>query len=188
MTQDLDEKLVKSFPLLYSDRNGDMRNTLMCWGFACGDGWFDIIWDFSSKIEPILRNFIKENPDLSCSHCGCKKKKHYGSKTPNPGKCQAIHVDPFSEEEPPGNYYACHCESYKSSHPRAVQVKEKFGGLRFYMSSTNDEIRDLVSNVEALSFKTCEDCGSPGTLRQTGWYRTLCDSCEEKTKKRKGKG
>jgi len=179
MRKELDERLTKAFPLLYADRHGDKRSTAMCWGFSCGDGWFDIIWNLSEKLELVIKDFIKDNPNLSCTACGCEKKKHYGSATPSPGRCLAIHRDPFSEEEPPGNYRACFCESYESSHPKAAQVKEKYGGLRFYMTLSNNEIRNLVTEAEVLSKKTCEFCGAEGSLRRDGWWHTLCDSCNK---------
>jgi RNA polymerase-binding transcription factor DksA len=188
MKKELDEKLTRAFPLLYANRRGDKRSTAMYWGFACGDGWFDIIWNLSEKLEPIIKNLIKENPNLSCESCGCEKRRHHGSATASPGKCLAIHKDPFSEDEPPGNYWACFCDSYRSSHPKAAQVKEKFGGLRFYMTSENDEIRKLISEAEALSYETCEECGKPGEERDTRWIRTLCDHCHnnwEEIKKKK---
>lgn len=179
MKKELDEKLTKAFPFLYADRHGDMRSTCMCWGFSCGDGWFDIIWNLSKKLEPLIRKFLKENPNLSCATCGCEKEKHYGSATLSPGRCLAIHKDPTSKEEPPGNYRACFCESYRSSHPRAAQVKEKYGGLRFYMTSGTDEIFDLIKKAEELSYKTCENCGEPGYQRSGGWIYTLCDTCHK---------
>ena len=117
MNEELDKKLVKSFPLLYGDRDAPMQSTAMCWGFP-GDGWFDIIWDLSSKLEPLIQKFIADNPNLTCSKCGCKKSKHYGSKTRSPGKCLSIHVDPYSEEEAPGNYRACFCDTYAGKHYR----------------------------------------------------------------------
>lgn len=181
MKKELDEKLTKAFPFLYADRHGDMRSTCMCWGFSCGDGWFDIIWNLSKKLEPLIRKFLKENPNLSCSTCGCEKEKHYSSATLSPGRCLAIHKDPTSKEEPPGNYRACFCDSYRSSHPRAAQVKEKYGGLRFYMTSVNDEMRNLISEAEALSRKTCESCGKPGEARKGRWLRTECDECHKLT-------
>lgn len=62
----------------------------------------------------------------------------------------------------------------------ADQVKEKFGGLRFYYTGGDDEIRGMVRLAESLSFKTCEDCGAPGELRKTRhWWRTLCGPCDE---------
>lgn len=58
---------------------------------------------------------------------------------------------------------------------QTCQVKEKFGGLRFYINSANDECFNLISQYEKLSCETCEKCGNPGTIRKGGWISTLCD-------------
>ena len=62
------------------------------------------------------------------------------------------------------------------------QIKEKFGGLRFYwqpsstMSDENWRICcRLETEAEDRSFKTCEVCGKPGHRRNNGWLKTLCD-------------
>lgn len=60
-------------------------------------------------------------------------------------------------------------------HYKASQVKEKFGGLRFYMDHSTDEMRNLIREAEELSFHLCEDCGSVGERRGGGWIRVLCD-------------
>ena len=60
------------------------------------------------------------------------------------------------------------------------QVKEKFGGLRFYYSGGDEEIRGMVDMAELMSYKICELCGSPGIKRSSGWIFVRCDSCEEK--------
>ena len=130
MNEELDRKLVKAFPLLYGDRNASMQSTAMCWGFSCGIGWLDIIWDLSSKLEPLIQKFIDENQDTEL-------------------------------------------------YPKAAQVKEKYGGLRVYMTRGTDEIYDLIEEAEALSYKTCEVCGKPGEERPGGWIHTLCDYCHE---------
>jgi len=178
MNEESDKRLVKNFPLLYSDRYASKQSTAMCWGFP-GDGWFDIIWDLSSKLEPIIQKFIDDNPNLGCSNCTCNKDKHYAWKTKTPGKCSAIHIDPNSEEAPPGNYRVCFCNAYVSGHPRAAQVKEKFGSLRFYMTIGTDEVYAMISEAEELSSKTCEECGGPGEQRSGGWIHTLCSNCHK---------
>ena len=43
MRKELDEALCAKYPEIFRDRNGDMRETAMCWGFECGDGWYNII-------------------------------------------------------------------------------------------------------------------------------------------------
>lgn len=57
----------------------------------------------------------------------------------------------------------------------ATQVKEKFGGLRFYYNGGDEFIEGLVQMAEEFSYKICEKCGNAGKLRNKGWIRTLCD-------------
>ena len=56
----------------------------------------------------------------------------------------------------------------------AVQVKEKFGSLRFYVNGGDLYIRGMLLMAEALSGVTCEECGAPGKTYRYGWHRTLC--------------
>jgi hypothetical protein len=58
------------------------------------------------------------------------------------------------------------------------QVKEKFGGLRFYITGGDDFIQGLVRMAESMSGVTCESCGNPGESRNGGWIHTYCDTCE----------
>lgn len=57
----------------------------------------------------------------------------------------------------------------------AVQVKEKFGLLNFYMSKATEEMRSLIFEAEGRSASTCEVCGQSGKLRGGRWLKTLCD-------------
>ena len=60
----------------------------------------------------------------------------------------------------------------------AYRIKEKMGGLRFnaYVpKSLSDFALGAVTMAEAASFRICEECGSPGSLRRGTWFYTLCD-------------
>jgi hypothetical protein len=66
-----------------------------------------------------------------------------------------------------------------------IQVKEKFGGLRFYYGfaktsnidqETKNQIEQLVKKAEDRCLNTCEACGEPGQLRKGNWLRVLCDT------------
>lgn len=62
------------------------------------------------------------------------------------------------------------------------QVKEKFGGLRYYIGALHadvyDQVHALISEAERKAAETCECCGEPGRLsRRRGWVKTLCKSC-----------
>jgi len=67
-----------------------------------------------------------------------------------------------------------------------LQVKEKFGGLRIYLSLHSDETDAIINAAELEASRTCEECGSKENveLRGGGWLRTLCNHCEETRKKR----
>ena len=60
-----------------------------------------------------------------------------------------------------------------------AQIKEKFGGLRFYYDNGDEYISGLVSMAESWAACSCEICGAPGERRSGGWIRTLCDKHEE---------
>jgi hypothetical protein len=57
------------------------------------------------------------------------------------------------------------------------QIKEKFGAGRIYYDGGSDYTRGLVDMAEAMTARTCEECGAAGTTRRMSWVRTLCDSC-----------
>jgi hypothetical protein len=60
---------------------------------------------------------------------------------------------------------------------RTIQIKQKFGGLRFYFSTENydhaQEMQDFVDQKESQSYKICIDCGKPST-KYSGFY-AVCD-------------
>lgn len=58
--------------------------------------------------------------------------------------------------------------------PRASQVKEKYAGLRFYMTSATEDMCKYIQEAEEKSEVTCETCGEPGEIRGRGWLYTAC--------------
>jgi len=75
-----------------------------------------------------------------------------------------------------------HVDGNNIDQVEAMQVKEKFGGLRFYIDHGTEEIYNMIYEAENESYETCEYCGSQDNVHQTkgGWIVTLCDECEEK--------
>jgi hypothetical protein len=63
-----------------------------------------------------------------------------------------------------------------------VQIKEKFGGLRFYVHGNNDAINSFISKAEKKSYTICETCGKKGKVRSDlFWIQTLCNEHYKKT-------
>ena len=99
MDNELQMKLVEKYPTVFKDYGGDMRQTCMAWGIACGNGWYDILDDLCNYLE--FHGVV------------------------------------------------------------AAQVKEKFGGLRFYINPIEDEnvsweeVHERIHDAEEKSYKTC---------------------------------
>lgn len=66
------------------------------------------------------------------------------------------------------------------------QIKEKFGGLRLYVHTSNlppelvESIEDICAKYERASLHVCEFCGSKDPdveLYTGGWLHTMCPKC-----------
>ena len=51
MKQELDKLLCEKYPKMMVNRNKPMQETCMCWGFECGDGWYNILDQLMSNIQ-----------------------------------------------------------------------------------------------------------------------------------------
>ena len=51
MRLELDKQLCEKYPKMMVNRNKNMQETCMCWGFECGDGWFNILDQLMSNIQ-----------------------------------------------------------------------------------------------------------------------------------------
>lgn len=67
-----------------------------------------------------------------------------------------------------------------------LQVKEKFGTLRFYMAGETDAMSTAIREAEQETAKTCELCGKPGKIRNDGWVTVRCDACRRADRAKHG--
>jgi len=117
----MEEKLRKimrrDFPMLYKGR----------FGASCGNGWFELLYCLSEKLEQELQATDKKTREF-------------------------ISI---------------------------MQIKEKFGTLRYYTSCATGKMYDYISHAENISEVICEDCGKFGvyTRQYRGWYMTICKYC-----------
>ena len=179
MKQELDKLLCEKYPKMMVNRNKNMQGTCMCWGFDCGDGWFNILDQLMGSIQ---------------HHIDWKEKQRAGAIKYNEMATQAKagNFDLFEEtmKALPNDEYkekrlaeivAGDFRPVPNSIPQVTldQVKEKFGTLRFYYSGGDDYISGMVSLAESMTAVTCENCGNPGSCRGGGWIHTYCTPCEE---------
>ena len=136
MDRNLQDKLFKKYPMFFKHKN-DLQQSLMGFGFECGNGWYPLI----SKLCHDIHKFFTTEYDT-------KDYQHM--------------VPPYFNVQ---------------------QVKEKFGSLRFYVSSAPTEVFDMIHEAEKKSYYICEECGKEGKKfyrDNLPWIRTLCDDCLDK--------
>lgn len=77
---------------------------------------------------------------------------------------------------------------------QVLQVKEKFGGLRFYVGYEYDgdntpkleeDIGQVIRQYEDKSYSICEVCGQPGKPNYDGWIKVFCDEHAQMVKEGK---
>lgn len=71
---------------------------------------------------------------------------------------------------------------------RIMQVKEKFGQLRWYdngiPSCVYDEWMKVMYEYEDISEKTCIHCGKPAKMCYTSWIAPFCKECWDDNQER----
>jgi len=65
---------------------------------------------------------------------------------------------------------------------KMIQIKQKFGGLRFYYEPYEEHITAMVRLAEHMSYTICESCGTTKNVKQTvgGYIAPYCPECMEK--------
>ena len=174
MNEKLDAELCSTYPKLFANRHADMKTTAMCWGFECGDGWYNIIKSLCANIQHHIDSSVKQN-ERDSDYNMMLIEMHQG-KFDRFDEYYKGYSDYLREEQREKLLK----EDFRDVRPiveqvTVDQVKEKFGALRFYYSGGDTKIRGMVGMAESLSAVTCEECGAPGDHRQAGWIRTLCD-------------
>ena len=158
MKKELDEALCAKYPLIFRDRHAPMTQTAMCWGICTGDGWYTILDVLCGMLYSDYRQAKDRYEYLAEVGAG---NVHYGTKLLTQEEIDEAKAKMDEEME---------------KVPVAVQVKEKFGGLRFYVDRATEEHYNYINFAENMSYRTCEVCGSPGKRYTDGWHQVLCDA------------
>ncbi len=176
MSPNLDEALTVKYPKIFRNRYGSMRETCMCWGFEHGDGWYNIIDKMCANIQHHIDHSRKQRVDALMYNRALSRAINGDYSTYNRLKSwqQKWINEALEDPEPQLKIVPNACPQVV-----AMQVKEKFGTLRFYYSGGDDFVRGVAYMAESMSAVTCETCGAPGSARGGGWIRTMCDTHAE---------
>jgi hypothetical protein len=185
MKEKLDAALVKKYPKIFKNRYSSMKETCMCWGFCCGDGWYNIIDALCANIQGHIDHTRNQRARALRYNRALKKALSNGDVRYLYNYYQRDFSKPISDWTMQRTKQDIESGEYRKvpdtiSQVVAVQVKEKFGGLRFYTQGGDDVIFGMIRVAESMAIRTCEECGNPGHTRvDGGWHRTLCDTHAE---------
>jgi hypothetical protein len=147
MNPQLEQDLVARYPEIFRHAGGDPTKTCMAWGLEIGDGWFNLIDACCASMVATLRH--------------------------QQSRLARLEAAPQPDDDAITAQRALVASALEAV-PVAAQVKEKFGGLRFYVDGGTPEHRACIALTERLSYCTCEQCGAAGQSYNLGWVRTLC--------------
>ena len=60
MKKELQDKLFEKYPSIFRQRSLTAQETAMCWGIACGDGWYNLIDDLCGNIQNRVENVNRQ--------------------------------------------------------------------------------------------------------------------------------
>ena len=180
MKQELDKLLCEKYPKMMVNRNKNMQETCMCWGFECGDGWFNILDQLMGNIQHHIDWKEKQRQSAIDYNEMAKAAKEGNFQLFE--KANDYIQDKEYKQKRLAETIAGDFRAVPQSIPQVTldQVKEKFGTLRFYYSGGDDVIDGMVRMAESMTGVTCEECGNPAETHGPGWIRTICKLCEEK--------
>ncbi len=153
MNTGLDKYLCDKYPLIFANRNLGPDHSPMHWGITCGDGWYNLLDTMLHRIQSHIDNHAQRN----------KWNEEWNAKVNNssiewnlvvPRQLRPV-SDPIEQVV-------------------ATQVKEKFGGLRFYYLGGDSYIRGVIDMAENMSYSICDVCGAVGTPNKDGWIKVRC--------------
>lgn len=159
MKKEFDDYLVKRYPNLFRERNAPANKTSMVYGFQCGDGWFNLLNMLCESIDNHIKSIERNNKfnqrQLDLAAANKMDEMHDWMRTA---------------------YEKGELVIKKIPDVTVVEVKEKFGELRFSVKGADEQVHGMINMANSMSSTICEECGKPGKLSNTnsGWIRVLC--------------
>lgn len=170
MRRELEEKLFKKYPNIFAGKDKPITESLIPFGLECGNGWEWLIDNLCHSIQGYVDS---RNEGVRIRKKAIAKFTFWYKLWYAVGRLLLIRSrnyllenDKYDEEE---------------WQVEAIQVKEKFGTLRFYINHGDDHIYGMIWLAEVMSAGICEMCGTTAdvTPSKGGWIKYLCPKCRE---------
>ena len=170
MKEELEQSLVTRYPELFAGRGKSPKESLMCFGCECGDGWYGILDNLFGFITDVRQNRLRllgVKPEFATPE--------------NDGyidfRCPQVVLDQVKEKYGTLRVY------WHFSHDEIEELRSKVRDERDLEEGINrysDLIGGAVDYSEYLSSNTCEVTGKPGKLIEYDDTTTIFSNPAEK--------
>lgn len=157
MNDELTKYLVEKYPKILKQSDVNKDHCYGLFGIECSDGWFLHLDRMFNSIQSMI-DFSESNYE--------NLQRHY-NKLPWYKKLMSLYKR--------SRYHYFRNNQTPIPQVTALQIKEKFGTLRFYYTGGDERITPIVDFYESYTQYICEDCGSTVDVGSTsGWIRNVC--------------
>jgi len=158
MNADLQKYLIDKYPKILGIKEENVKHCYGMFGFECGDGWF----------LHLDRMFSHIQSEIDYSESNYENLKYMYNKLSWYRKIHSIYKR--------SRYHYLRNKQTPIPQVTAVQIKQKFGTLRFYYTGGDERIAQIVEFYELYTQYICEDCGTNVDVGYTsGWIRNICE-------------
>lgn len=168
MKVELSKQLVGKYPFIFANKYG---------GMCIGDGWYNIIDTLCGLIQHHIdqtkeqRKYAQEYNRMIKS---CQEGDFRAFDERHKNQLETPYIQTLRGASASGAEKLQEVPK-EVKQVTAAQVKEKFGGLRFYIDGGDQYIYGLIQMAEQIAFYTCQECGDAGTTKGSkGWIGVLC--------------
>ena len=169
MNKELETKLFKTYPEIFPDGQD------LPYGIECDDGWNTLLLCLFDQISHEIKNPEYEEAKFF------KFKEKWNALMNAIDDLVHFHTGKYKFVT---RKYLFHLyvKPRKPITAKVLQIKEKMGSLRVYLSGGNDNIRNFIEFATTLSQSVCEKCGkfdSNVDICGKSWYKSLCLDCNK---------
>lgn len=174
MTKELEDSLFEKYPSIFQERTLSPKDTCMCWGIECPDGWYGMIDNLCKELQ-----FIENEWDVKVICCQIKEKwgtlrfyheEEYGKRWGENKKEDGTAVITFDGKEDINKTFNNGWESGDPSTPDKEFEKR---------------LDWIINRYETLSGDICCECGTYSTFGNPiictkGSVSYICKKCWDK--------